>query len=568
LAQIRKKSNIRQKRYEIPQDGIFSECVGSIGRGLWKPATCAYLGHSKHFLMITFPTRFVSSRRRAFRIRLAKRPIVIAWAVAGATAALADPIEMTDLFKFAIVSEVRLVQCRDSTFYGTSAHDGAHNFGTVFKLTLDGKLTVLHSFGNPYSSSPRAPLVQGADGNFYGMDTGGAFKMSPNGELQTLHRLGNADATAALTLGSNGDFYGTCPLGGPENAGLLFEMAPEGAVKILHPFSFIHGDAVPVNTLVQGSDGNFYGTTGQTLGVSTNTTAMGTASVSDRGTIFKITPQGDFTILHLFPVGERYQPSGPLVLGRDGYFYGTAVFNTSVSAQVGALGPISFVQNGNFSSRELGMFFRITPNGEFAVLHHFQAGDMSAFGMSTFGPPTSLTLGPDGGFYGNCANAIVRIAPTGELTVLHSYQYDSVPPSSDLVLGVDGNLYGTLCGPTGPSTFFKISLSSSGPVTGDESAQPPPPWGEETYGTEGTVTNGTLTYKDSASGALISLSVVRPIFLPEQMIKMMYADHPSSGPWVSLQGKALYGRSINIAPDGKVDAKVLPLFAVRKIMPP
>jgi uncharacterized repeat protein (TIGR03803 family) len=119
-----------------------------------------------------------------------------------------------------------LVQGSDGSFYGTTFYLGANGDGTVFKISTNGVLTTLYSFtGYNDGASPKAGLVQGRDGYFYGTTSGGGtknlwsggggtvFKISTNGVLTTLYSFtgGNdgGNPVAALVQGSDGSFYGT-----------------------------------------------------------------------------------------------------------------------------------------------------------------------------------------------------------------------------------------------------------------------------------------------------------------------------------------------------------------------
>jgi uncharacterized repeat protein (TIGR03803 family) len=227
-----------------------------------------------------------------------------------------------------------LVQGSDGYFYGTTSSGGTYtNWGTVFQISTNGVLTTLHSFtGGNDGRSPRAGLVQGSDGSFYGTTAGGGtnggwwgtmFKISPNGALTTLYSFtgGNdgASPAAALVQGSDGYFYGTTSSGGTNGCGTVFKISSNGALMTLYAFGWITNaygrpldGAHPVAKLVQGSDGYFYCTTLDQNAIS-----------QDRygGTVFKISPSGALTTLYTF--GENL--SAALVQGSDGSFYGTTV---------------------------------------------------------------------------------------------------------------------------------------------------------------------------------------------------------------------------------------------------
>ena len=143
----------------------------------------------------------------------------------------------------------------------------------------------------------------------------------------TLHVFGNGsvvnDGTGAYGGGviqaADGNFYGTTWYGGTASDGVVYKITPQGQLTILHSF----GDGSVANdgngnqgasSLVQGSDGNFYGTT------------VGGGSAG-KGAVYKVTPTGTVTILHSFADGsvnkDGTEPFAPLIQGADGNFYGT-----------------------------------------------------------------------------------------------------------------------------------------------------------------------------------------------------------------------------------------------------
>ena len=162
---------------------------------------------------------------------------------------------------------------------------------------------MMDSYPNPICS-------KGADGNFYGTtesggsaDEGTVFKITPQGTVTILHNFGDGSVTndgmqptSALIQGADGNFFGTTSGGGSATFGTAFKITPQGIVTILHSFQSATEGSSP-NGLVQGSDGNFYGTT--TNGGSAN-----------QGTVFKITPQGTMTVLHTFGDGSVTNDGG------------------------------------------------------------------------------------------------------------------------------------------------------------------------------------------------------------------------------------------------------------------
>jgi uncharacterized repeat protein (TIGR03803 family) len=174
----------------------------------------------------------------------------------------------------------------DGNFYGATQIggnlnlNGGEGYGTVFKMTTNGTLTTLISFNYDNGAYPDASLTLGNDGNFYGTtETGGSgsyggwgtvFKVTTNGVLTTLVAFNNtngASPMAALTLGNDGSFYGTTWQGGAYynngvgGSGTVFKVTTNGALTTLVSFDSSSGGAGGINgALTLGNDGTFYGT--------------------------------------------------------------------------------------------------------------------------------------------------------------------------------------------------------------------------------------------------------------------------------------------------------------------
>jgi uncharacterized repeat protein (TIGR03803 family) len=180
-----------------------------------------------------------------------------------------------------------LVQATNGNFYGTTyGGGGANGRGTVFKITPGGTLTTLYSFcpqsGCPDGGSPQAGLIQATNGSFYGTtfaggahDLGTVFKITPGGNLTTLYSFcsvgypdcadGDLPRFGSLVQATNGDLYGTAPSGGAQiYYGTIFKITPGGTLTTLYSFcpqsGCPDGDD-PRGTLVQDTNGNLYGTT-------------------------------------------------------------------------------------------------------------------------------------------------------------------------------------------------------------------------------------------------------------------------------------------------------------------
>lgn len=143
--------------------------------------------------------------------------------------------------------------------------------GAVFKITPSGALTTLHSFDGTDGAYLTAGLVQASDGNFYGTtSSGGAnqyygtvFKITPSGTLTVLHSFDGADGnypSSVLLQATDGNFYGTTIYGGTFNDGTIFKITPDGTLTVLHSFNGADGE-YPYGGLMQATDGSFYGTT-------------------------------------------------------------------------------------------------------------------------------------------------------------------------------------------------------------------------------------------------------------------------------------------------------------------
>ena len=156
-------------------------------------------------------------------------------------------------------------------FYGTTFEGGSNGDGVIFNATTNGSLTTLFSFlffQNGFL--PSAGLAQAPDGEFFGTTFEGGtngdgtiFAMSPGGVVTTRHSFtGGGDGShpaADLIQGRDGNFYGSTVDGGAYGDGTIFRWTPDGALATLVSFDGYDG-ANPQSPLVQGADGNLYGT--------------------------------------------------------------------------------------------------------------------------------------------------------------------------------------------------------------------------------------------------------------------------------------------------------------------
>ena len=334
--------------------------------------------------------------------------------------------------------EAPLVQDADGNFYGTTFSGGANGYGTIFKLTPAGAYTVLHDFNGGDGSNPAAPLVLGSDGSLYGTTlysvssdpaAGTFFKVTPTGEFTVLHSFDDATGGGSgegLVLGSDGSFYGTTQGGGAYDDGTVFRITPQGAYSIVYSFSGGDGRFAS-GPLTLGSDGNFYGVTSS-------------GGANQLGTVFKLTPAGELTTLHSFEGSDGNSPISGLVEGDDGNFYGTTYGGGAYD-----------INNGNGGA---GTVFRITPAGAFAVLHDFNGTD----GVS---PYYGLTRGQDGNFYGTTYHTAFQIDPFGDFTLLYDSETGGGGMLNGIVQGADGSLYGTAqaSDSVADGNFYKLTVA-------------------------------------------------------------------------------------------------------------
>ena len=187
-----------------------------------------------------------------------------------------------------------LVQATDGSFYGLTPYGGAYGQGNAFRITSNGMLTTIYSFtGGRDGYTPVGALVQSSDGNLYGTTAlgglaspGTAFKLTTNGVLTTLHSFGdflNKDGLypgAGLVQSIDGNLYGTTTSDFRTGYGTVFGVSPDGSTfTTLLYFDGFDGGAAPAAALVEDADGNLYGTT--------TTNGLG-----GRGTIFKLSFSG------------------------------------------------------------------------------------------------------------------------------------------------------------------------------------------------------------------------------------------------------------------------------------
>ncbi len=353
-----------------------------------------------------------------------------------------------------------LAQGRDGAYYGVTYVGGG---GTVFKISASGNYTLLHTLSSTDGFNCNG-LVLGSDGNFYGTcfqggnnanSTGTLFKVTPTGTLTVVHYFdgtfsGTTDGCYPLGLpvqASDGNFYGTARQCGANDGGLVYKLTPAGVFSVIHAFNGSTDGNQPEGALIQGSDGNLWGTTSQ-------------GGPTGSGLIFKMTLTGTETVIYNFNGcgAQGCNPAAALTQGNDGNYYGDTA-------------------GGGANSQ--GTVFKLSPAGVLTVLHSFnETVDNGA------APVEPLTIGTDGNFYGvatDCAGggcsqaSLFKITPAGVYTDIFNFPApvgnNNSDPASPLFLSTSGTFYGTTYdgGSSSAGSFYSLAASQKAFITPQES---------------------------------------------------------------------------------------------------
>jgi len=316
-----------------------------------------------------------------------------------------------------------LIMDASGSLFGVTRFGGANNFGTVFKVSPRGKEKVLYSFaGGSDGGHPVGGLAMDSAGNLYGTtldgganDLGTVFKLTSHGKKKILHSFASDGDTYApnspLIMDADGNLYGTTTMGGVADNGTVYKVTPTGQETVL--LSFMGGSEgfFPAGGLIMDASGNLYGTAqlGGANGV---------------GAVFKLTPGGQETILYSFDYGNYgQQPAGGVIMDDSGNLYGTT------------LGGGEFDQ---------GIVFKVTPEGQETILYAFDGGT----GGGT--PFAGLVMDASNNLYGTTysgghGGTVFKLTPSGKETVLHGFNAgaDGAHPDRGVIMDARGNLYGT-----------------------------------------------------------------------------------------------------------------------------
>jgi uncharacterized repeat protein (TIGR03803 family) len=314
--------------------------------------------------------------------------------------------------------------------------------------------TVLASFGDEFGNNPGGPLVQGLDGNFYGVTpygpefgVGTIFRATPTGTLTTIYQFclqtGCPDGYqpyGALVQTLDGSFYGTTVLGGAYNSGTVYKITPSGHLTTIYSFCALPACAdgnEPVSGLVQAADGNFYGTT------------IGGGTYAS-GVVFKLTPQGALTVLHSFDYLTEGDEPTSLMQSSSGTFYGSTIFsNTGLNHGSGTL-------------------FSVSPEGTYTFLYTWPCGEQTCIDGTN--PSGGLAESPNGNLYGATEEGgpdnygvLFELTPSGNVRPVYGFssaEGEGPDDEGPLLFATDGNIYGTTVegGAHGFGTIFQFTL--------------------------------------------------------------------------------------------------------------
>jgi uncharacterized repeat protein (TIGR03803 family) len=331
------------------------------------------------------------------------------------------------------------------TLYGTTTLGGKYHFGTVFKLTPNGKLISLYSFTGGGNSMPYGGLIMDRAGNLFGTTKsdglGGTVFELDKARNETLLLSPAGGPYGGVISDSAGNLYSTGSYGGAFNDGMVFELTPSNGgwiETILHSFKLPKDPGNPHAGLVMDAIGNLYGTT------------YGDNGSSSRGTIFKLNKAGHKKVLHTFEGPEGNSPETSLILDKASNLYGTA-------------------GGGQYDA---GVIFKVDNEGNYVVLHSF-----AGYPSDGDGPVGALLMDASGNLYGTTASGgsnqrgvVFKLDKTNTETILYNFtgNTDGGQPFAGLIMDKSGNLYGTTAiggdlpcpnpnQPIGCGTVFKLS---------------------------------------------------------------------------------------------------------------
>jgi uncharacterized repeat protein (TIGR03803 family) len=370
-------------------------------------------------------------------------------------------------------------------------------------------------------------------------------------KLTVLHTFNSTDGAfpdGGLIQGSDGNLYGTASGGGAHGFGTVFKITPSGRFTTIYSFAGGVGDgAYPLYSVIRDSAGNIYGTT-QNGGPADN---LG-------GVVFKITSSGHESILHMFTGGaDGGNPDGDLIRDSGGNLYGVTVAGGDTTCA----DEIFFVG--------CGVVFRLDPAGNETVLHTFEGG------LDGANPWGGLVMDSAGNLYGTtefggryAAGQIFKINRSGHKTVIHDFDpglnLDGGSPRTALTFAPGGILYGTTanggdlstswCSTLGCGTLFKVDTHNV--VTTIHSFEGPPSDGDTPWGPVARDAAGNLYGVTADGGENFDAGIVYKLdpsgneTILHNFTQGTDGFEPSGRLYVTSSGTVFGTASLSSGPDG------------------
>jgi uncharacterized repeat protein (TIGR03803 family) len=327
------------------------------------------------------------------------------------------------------------------TTYGGG--NGPNHEGVVYKLTPRGVETVLHTFGAPDDSNePSGQLIMDTHGNLFGTTRmggsnntsgggdGTVFKLRPDGTETILYSFGATSTdgnypVAGVIMDAEGNLYGTTYTGGVYGAGTVFRLTPQGVETVLHSFASDSTDGgYPWAGLIMDNNGNLYGTT--------RSGGTGYEGIGGGGTVFEISANGEYSILHNFAgvPSDGSFVNASVTFDSQGNLYGTTYY-------------------GGADAYNTGTVFKLTPgsNGSWDETLLYNFTDLAAACQN---PTSAVVFDAAGSLYGTTAyggtyggGCLYSLSPTGKLATVHAFgeSPDGAQPYGNLLMS-EGYLYG------------------------------------------------------------------------------------------------------------------------------
>ncbi|HEX3718462.1 MAG TPA: choice-of-anchor tandem repeat GloVer-containing protein [Verrucomicrobiae bacterium] len=341
-----------------------------------------------------------------------------------------------------------LVEGSDGNLYGTTYYGGHEDLGTIVRIAGGNDQGIFQFSGGDIGANPAAALFANTDGYLYGTtqyggtnNAGIVFRVSTNGDLGVLYRLNGAtdgsEPIAPLVAGANGALYGTASRGGAGGCGTVFQITTNGIFTVLHSFIGADGDN-PGAALTVLSDGSVWGVT--QYGGSDN-----------QGTIFQIIAPGEpqllFQSIFSFTGANGAIPQSALVQTPNHILYGTTTY-----------GGTGF-----------GSIFTMTTNGAFATLYNASGDNLGS------NPSGGVVYAADGNLYGvasfggtNGFGSLFECTTTGDMESIYDFdgQGDGAYPAVTLEQPAPGTFYGStiLGGVEGFGAIFQFVAANIGPL--------------------------------------------------------------------------------------------------------